>query len=93
MNFLKYINVYLSDFLTITKFIRYLNLLRIPWQYLPDLHSVSRVLPEGDPEAQGLRAAWGGSAGMKGDHQEMIDHVLIHCLILYYPPVEVITIS
>jgi hypothetical protein len=45
----------LSDFLTIlryTQFLRYLNLLRIPWQYLPHLHS--RIIPEGDPEQQGV---------------------------------------
>ena len=34
-----------------------MNLLRISWQSLPDLYS--RILPEGDPEAQGLRAGWG----------------------------------
>jgi hypothetical protein len=47
----RYFSIYLSHIL------RYLNLLRISWQSLPDLYS--RILPEGDPEAQGLRAGWG----------------------------------
>jgi hypothetical protein len=41
----------------LTHFLRYLNILRISWQSLPHLYS--RILPEGDPEAQGLRAGWG----------------------------------
>ena len=47
----RYFSIYLSPFL------RYFNLLRISWQSLPHLYS--RILPEGDPEAQGLRAGWG----------------------------------
>jgi hypothetical protein len=47
----RYFTIYLSHIL------RYLNLLRISWQSLPHLYS--RILPEGDPEAQGLRAGWG----------------------------------
>jgi hypothetical protein len=49
------INRYFSIYLT--HILRYLNLLRISWQSLPHLYS--RILPEGDPEAQGLRAGWG----------------------------------
>ena len=47
----RYFTIYLSHIL------RYLNILRISWQSLPHLYS--RILPEGDPEAQGLRAGWG----------------------------------
>ena len=49
----------LSDCQKFTLFMRYFNILRISWQSLPHLYS--RILPEGDPEAQGLRAGWGAA--------------------------------
>jgi hypothetical protein len=55
MDICRIFSIYFTQFLT--QFLRYLNLLRISWQSLPDIYS--RILPEGDPEAQGLRAGWG----------------------------------